>query len=92
MCNYIHAGNNTCEFNNCDHFCLLSSVGADGQSCYCQTGYILNEDQTTCSGKSSHGVLGLKDYYLNELMTVASIPLLYQSFKAEDHFSKQCPF
>ena len=51
MCDFhLCVGENTCEFNVCEHFCLLSSVGADGQSCVCETGYILNEDQATCSG------------------------------------------
>lgn len=45
-----HTGENTCETNLCEHICLLSAVGADGQSCVCQSGYILNEDQRTCSG------------------------------------------
>ena len=43
-------GDNACENNLCEHFCLLSAVGSDGQSCMCQTGYILNEDQMSCDG------------------------------------------
>ncbi|CAI8033001.1 Low-density lipoprotein receptor-related protein 6, partial [Geodia barretti] len=42
-------GDNLCVANNCEHICLLSSVEAQGWSCVCETGYILNEDQTTCS-------------------------------------------
>ena len=44
------AGINTCENNLCAHFCLLSAVGSDGQSCMCRSGFILNEDQFSCSG------------------------------------------
>ena len=46
-----YAGDNLCVANNCEHICLLSSVEAQGWSCVCETGYILNEDQTTCSGE-----------------------------------------
>lgn len=48
---FLRPGENMCESNTCEHICLLSSAEEQGWSCVCATGYILNEDGTTCSSK-----------------------------------------
>ncbi|MCI4378615.1 hypothetical protein PGIGA_G00218000, partial [Pangasianodon gigas] len=43
------AGDNPCAVNPCTHICLLSAVGPRFYSCACPSGWILANDQLTCT-------------------------------------------
>ncbi|GAA6077980.1 low-density lipoprotein receptor-related protein 2a isoform X1 [Tachysurus ichikawai] len=42
-------GDNPCAVNPCTHICLLSAVGPRFYSCACPSGWVLTNDQLTCS-------------------------------------------
>jgi len=40
---------NPCQQSRCTHLCLLSHTASSGYTCVCSTGFILDQDQFTCS-------------------------------------------
>ncbi len=50
--NWYSAVTNPCDGHGCSHLCLLSSTATNGYSCACPDGYMLEDDEVTCTGES----------------------------------------
>jgi hypothetical protein len=59
---------NPCQQSRCTQLCLLSHIASSGYTCACSTGFILEQDQFTCSKgllsqkKKFYFILFFKDY------------------------------
>ena len=71
---FLCAGPNPCAEDNggCSYLCLLSAVAADGYTCTCPHGLVLDAHGKNCSGTYKTTVIFCEDISEMDLMCVAS--------------------